>query len=169
MTEEQILKKLTKLAGEDGYHAKEWEKAQKQLSVYYGYTDEQWEDKMKRENKEREKSYQIGREKAKRIKEKHDKTRADLRKLIEAKGVSDITKNIARFGREQLNMCKDEEEYHHLPEYDDLHTDVKKYKKEVMGKAKRDVEYHQKEKKEERDKDRLKGFLQLKKDVEKVL
>lgn len=171
LTENQIINRMKQDTKPSEHHVKKLRDAKRDLKKFQSLTDEQWKSKMKRENKKRQKHTEESNVKSDKIKVKHDKTREELNKILNTKGISSITRNIVKFGIDQLNLCKSEEENTFFPKYDELFTDVEVYKKEELSNAKRDVQYHQKEIQDEikRGKERLKLYLQLRKDINRIL
>ena len=171
LTEKQIINRMNQDTKPSEYHVGKLRSAKRDLKKFQSLTDEQWKSKMKRENKKRQKHTEERNVKADKIKAKHDKTREELNQVLKTKGISNITRNIAKFGIDQLNLCKSEEENTFFPEYDGIFTDVEVYKKEELDNAKSELQYHQKEMQDEikRGKDRLKTYLQLKKDINRIL
>lgn len=171
LTEKQMINRMKQDTKPSEYNVKKLEAAQRDLKKFQLLTDEQWKSKMQRENKKRQKHTKDNNIKADKIKAKHNKVREELNQVLKTKGISSITRNIAKFGIDQLNLCKSEEENTFFPEYDGIFTDVEVYKKEQVDTAKHYVQYHQKEIRDEikRGKDRLKTYLKLKKDINRIL
>lgn len=157
---------MMKDAESSEYHTNKLNHAKKEIKKFQSMTMEQWERKMEYENQQNKKRNNEFKNKAIKLKKKHDGTRKDLEKILQTKGISTITRNIVQFGIDQLNIVEDECK----PYVYDLIANEYFYKKENIDNAKHDIQYHQKELREEikRGKERLKLYLQLRKDINRI-
>ena len=167
MTEDEMKQRVKEIAEEESWHKKRLSESKDRLKTYKSYTDDDWLRKMELVNNEREEYNIESREKANRIKNLHDRARKDLQKILDDEQADEVSKNIAEFGIDQLNLCKSEEE----PYIDELITDVEQFKKDTINETKRSIQYHTRELKEEieRESERYEAYIKVCEDADRIL
>lgn len=166
LTEDQIRQKIIESGENDvGWHQTELTKAVEEKVDILNRTPEQWETAWKAHEKKREADNKCQIRDAKKIADRHNKVKEDLEKVLHA-DVDDFTKTIAKYGLEQLHVTE-----HECEPYLDDPIPLEKYKYDIVSHNLRDIEYHTKEKQkaEERLKERVEGYITLRKDLDRVL
>lgn len=163
-TKEEILEKIK---DDSTYHETNLEKSKKQLEEYKNFSHDDWMNLMKKENEAIVKSNEKSIKKANKIKKIHDKTKADLILVMNGSD-DDITKNICKYGLEQLERV---EKYDCEPYISELHNYLIDFINDKIDSTKRSIKYHTDEmiKQEERNKERVEGYLNLISNVERIL
>jgi hypothetical protein len=164
MTEEQILKALE----EDfsvNWHARELAEANTEIIRLSKLNDDDWamEWELYKNNIQISNAKNI--EQVTKKQERDFKVIAELQKVVDAKDISDFTRSVAKFGLDQIELCKTEREV-----YQQEVLPPKKLKASKLANARRDIKYHTTELAEakQRARDRINFYKQLRKDLDKV-
>jgi len=164
LTQEEIIEKLKESSD---YHVKNLKKAKDLLEKYKRYSSEDWRKLLEKHNEK------IIRENKRRVDEasilryKHECARKDIQKVL-AVTKDTVTKNVLRFGIDQLERVRTEEEAW----LEDLYTGgVEEFKEEKLETVKHDIDYHTKEKAEQerRNRERVICYKKLIEEVDNVL
>ncbi len=167
LSEEEILKRLQRYdKSEIEYHKTELVKAQNKLLELKQMSDVDWTVSRTLEIAKIQRQNQKNIKEANTLKKLHEKTYADLFKILSSPKSTEITKNIVKYGVEQLNLVASET----VPYITEVPS-LEKHKEDRLNHLNREINYHTEEldKAEGRAKDRLVGFLTLKKEVEEIL
>jgi len=165
LTEEQIKQKLTENSSIK-YHEAELKKAQILVKEFDSRTEQEWKSLWEQSEIERKKDNKERIAKGRCLAQRHKKVREDLQTIINTPNTNEITKNIAKFGIQQLDLVQhDTEPYIIGP------SSLKEFKEDAVKSAKRDVETYirELEAEKERTADRLASYERLKEDVDRAL
>ncbi len=165
LTEEQIKKKITEDSS-ISYHKKELANAKKLVKEYTVRTEEKWKTLWEESEAKRIKHNEESTAKCKAMSERHLKVRKDLELILQFPHSDEVTRNIAKYGIDQLNLVKDETEPFIIGP-----SSLEQFKEDAIANAKRDIIYHTKELEEtqERVTGRLAAYERLKQDVDNAL
>jgi hypothetical protein len=157
LTEKQILERLS----EDdsvNYNIEAQAKAKADCELFAKRSEEDWRKAWELNEIERVKSNNESAKRTKKIADRHDKVMSDLKHLYISDKIHPLTKNIIKFGIEQLNLVKDEGKPFIIP----AHT-LEEYKEIYIESAKKDLAYHNRELKEakKRQNERLQAYKDL--------
>ena len=162
LTEKQIEQRLI----EDGQHDIDYQneeliKAEKEAEAISKRTEEEWQTLYVAAEKEKVEGNNKRTIEAQAMKVRHTQVQKDLEKILEA-NVHTITKDIVKFGIDQLKLVEDETEPY-IQEPITLHKFIEETKKANAW----NLSYHEEKlaKATKRAKERLKLYRQLKKDV----
>jgi len=167
LSKKEIIKTLTK-SDDDSYNNQALKENKIKLKKYLSMTDDAWKKKMKQENDGIKQGNTKQIKKTILLRNKHNQVRQDLNKILKSPDARDVTKSIAKFGIEQLNVA---EKYDCTSYITPTHKKWKRFKSNTIYETKRSIGYHTKELKEEteRNKGRLEAYLELAEDVDKIL
>jgi hypothetical protein len=166
MTEDGIKSALEKETL-NNYHVKEYIKATSLLDKYTNHTStKDWIRMMNQENAEIRKNNNESIKKAKAKQKLHAQVEKDL-KVIMNYSEFETSRNIAKFGLDQLKAVEDECEPYHTNEW----KSWKSFKDDKLKGVMRDVDYHEKESKVEHEREvgRLQAYKDLCDDVDAIL
>ena len=168
LTEQQILAKLESERKSDcEWHDKGLKEHTRKLAKYNKMSDVEWIALFKKENKKIRTQNSKYIKEAKAIADIHNKAIKYLQDVLSNNSVSDITKNIVKYGLEQLELVKSDREPYHK----DLLKSPKELKRTKIKDANWEFEYHTKEitKSKQRTQERVELYKQLRKDIDMVL
>jgi hypothetical protein len=165
LAEEQIKERLQNDYSVT-WHEEELNKANKLVTELAKRTDEQWKKIWEESEAEKVKHNEKSIAEKKVMAERHLKVRQDLETVMTYVNADEITRNIAKFGIEQLDLVKSETEPYILGS-----TPFKQFKLDCIQSAKRDVDYHTEELKEHKERvtERLTAYKRLRKDIDEAL
>ena len=165
LTEEQIIKRIIESESID-YHLERFERSKEELLEKQSRSDGQWKKDMKRENENIRQRNDEWAGEAQRIKEIHKRVKIDLQKILDS-DAKEISKNVVKFGIEQLEVVKSDCK----PYKDEIWEDVKSYKANVFKSLIWDIKYYSKElaKTKKRNRERLQFYLELQEDINRIL
>lgn len=167
MSQEELEKKLRTNAQKCSYAKKKLASLKHTLRIYEHRSDVVWKREMDKENERRKKSNDDERKKVAAMKKRHLKTVKDLTELRD-EATSDVTKEIAKFGIEQLDRVKSEWK---RPYIQSMLTSIDSYKQEMIADTTQMISSYEKEVEGEKDRsvDRYHSYMKVKLDVEKIL
>jgi hypothetical protein len=167
LTEKQIIKRLSADGKRDvNWHKRELAKAKKKAEILKNRTEEEWH-KIWMENENRKKTdneESIARKIV--MKKRHTQVKEDLEHILENTMIDEVTRNIVKFGLEQLKLVEREcEPWIEEP------ISFEDYRKNELSHNTRDIKYHTEEmaKAESRMKGRIESYQRLRKDVSMIL
>jgi hypothetical protein len=166
LTEKRIEQRLI----EDGQHNIDYQneeliKAEKEAEAISKRTEEEWQTLYVADEKEKVEGNTKRTIEAQAMKARHTQVQKDLEKVLES-NVHTITKDIVKFGIDQLKLTEDETE-----PYIQEPVTLQKFIAETKKANAWSLSYHEEElaKATKRAKERLKLYRQLKKDINAVL
>jgi len=166
LTEKQIEQRLIE-DGQQGieYQHEELIKAEKEAEAINKRTEEEWQTLYVTAEKEKVEGNNKRTIEAQATKARHTQVQKELEKILES-NVHTITKDIVKFGIDQLKLVEDETE-----PYIQEPVTLQKFMAETKKANAWNLSYHAEElaKATKRAKERLKLYRQLKKDVNAVL
>lgn len=163
LTEEQIKKKIEENERQTvNYHQKELKKARKELKRLNVLTEKEWLVEWNKAEKNRIENNNHSISITKKLKDRHNKVRNDLEKILASSKISKITRNIVKYGIDQLNMVQSECE-----PYTYKNRPLRLFKSDKVKSASRDIVYHTKELVEakKRMRKRIYEYSRLRKDL----
>jgi hypothetical protein len=165
LTEEQIKDALRKDFDID-YYKKEIVNAKKLVKELAARTDDEWKKLWEVSETEKVKHNEKSIAERKIIAERHSKVRKDLEAIVAYANSDDTTRNIARFGIQQLDLVKHETEPYIIGP-----TSFLQFKADIITHAKKNIGYYTEEyeKAEARAKDRIACYERLRKDIDEAL
>ena len=165
LSEKQIIKRLRE-NDSNNYHQEELAKAKIDAKSIEIRSEHVWKALWKKSEAEKKKANQQSILEANKLKERHEKIRADLEILRDSSEASEVTKKIAEYGINQLHITESDCEAYIIES-----LSLEEYKAKILKSNKWNLEYHAKEqvKSEHRTKERLETYLQLRKDLDMLL
>jgi len=167
LDEKQIRAKLEKDMKHDlAYHQNGLAGAKELQAKTMKRKQTEWEAEAEAERKTRKEHNDKAIQEAQIKKRRHEQVTKDLKTILENPDVSEITRNIARFGLQQLDTVKSECE----PYLDDVVFTWKQYRAEREKSVKWDIEYHTKELKETKARwdERLEALNEVLTDIKRL-
>jgi hypothetical protein len=166
LSEEQIKKKLVESEqSEINYHQKELNKAKKKCRTLATKTNKEWLTLWLTDDNKREEENKKSVVRANKLSDRHERVRDGLNRILASDKVHEVTKSIAKFGIEQLDLVvADGEPYIREP------ITLEGFIKEAISSSKRDIKYHTEElaKAKQRGQERINLYARLKEDIRSV-
>lgn len=164
MTKEEMLDIFEKNA-KNPYYKRELAKAIAEREKLTKLCDAEWKEKMENANKKEKEYYDKANAERRKIREGHEKTRLWLSGLLTC-DISEVTKNIVKYGLEQLKTV--EREYEADINEPTLCNNVSDFSGTNLKEAQRHIDYCKKEliKERERETERLQIYKRILEDVE---
>ena len=167
LPEKEIIKRLGKYDKDSvEYHKKELVKANQKMKRITKYTPRKWksefvEYKLKMENGNKQAILNME-EKERR----HIPIVRDLQHILDSTETGETTKNIAKFGLQQLKLVSNDYKPYTTPFLENLDE----YKNMILRSVGRDVKYHAEElaKADERGRERVQSYKELRSDLDKL-
>lgn len=158
MSEEPIIKRLKENA-ESSYYNKALKEANTKIERLCSMSDEQWKIMMQKDNTEKMKYCEETNKERIKIREGHVKVYNELTNFL-IKDISEVTRNIVKFGLEQLDLVEDDYKEYPAPA---LFEDVEEFKRKVQ----KDIDYYKKKLVEDRKREmeRMKVYKEILKDI----
>ncbi len=148
------------------YHKRELKNAKKLKTILANRTEEEWKKLWETQEAEKAKDNNESLAASQVEASRHFKVRQELVTVLASTQASEITKNIAKFGIDQLDLVQ-----HETEPYIQEPTTFEAYKNEAITKNNQDIDYHIKELAEAKIRvaDRLAAYDRLKKDLCDIL
>jgi hypothetical protein len=165
LTEEQIKERIAKDSSID-YHQKELENALAEQCKIAVRTAEEWQKLWKKEDDRRTKANLKYLDEANSMAKRHLMVHQELAAVLASPEIDEVTRNIAKFGIDQLDLVSDECKPYHIES-----VTLKDFEKNAISENTRDIEYHTKElaAAKKRTQERLEMYDRLRKDLDSVL
>ena len=163
LTEKQILERLTQdLEKETSYHKKELRKATKEVKRLGTRNETEWKRVWQSEEKKKRTANKRSVEEADKNRERHERIRFELLRVLASDKAHKITKNIIKFGIDQLDLVKSD-----CTPYIQEPITLEKWIRSQIDQNTRDIDYHTKELAEakERTTERINLYKRLKEDI----
>lgn len=166
LSEEEILRRLSNDSSVE-HHQEALKKANQESKAVSNRTTEAWKKLWKQSEAEKTESNNNSIAKAESIRLRHNAVKSDLQKIFVSSKVSETTKNIAKYGIDQLNTVHD---YDCKP-YVSEPTSFEVFVQQQRANNLRDISYHTKEleKAKDRVKERVETYKRLREDVNLIL
>ena len=163
LTEEQIMKRLSQdTKNEVSYHKKELVKATKEAERLATRTETEWKRVWQNEERKKRTANKRSVKEADKSRERHEQIRSELLRVLVSDKAHEVTKNIIKFGIEQLNLVKSD-----CTPYIQEPTTLEKFIRSQIDRNVRDIDYHTKElaNAKERTTERVNLYKRLKEDI----
>lgn len=161
LTEEQILQRLTEDSSAS-WNEKELNKAVEESKRLATRTTKGWKVAWQKEENKKRNANKRSVEEANKMRKRHEQICGDLLKVLASDKAHEVTKNIAKFGVEQLDLVASD----CLP-FIQKPIALKDFMKDCIQKNARNIAYHTEElaKAKQRTEERVNLYKRLKEDV----
>ena len=162
MSKEAILQRL-KENTRSPYYTKALKEANTKLKNLNSMSDKQWETMMQDVNAKEMEYYEETNTEHKKVREGHIKVQGDLTNFL-TKDISDVTRNIVKFGLEQLDLVKGDYGEYPVPT---LFENIEEFKRKTLEEVYKDIEYYKKEGIEDRKREteKMKVYKEILEDI----
>lgn len=165
LTEAQIRERIAKDGQSDiDWHKAELDKAVSEMKTIGVRTETEWKALWQASEKHKKAHNALSIAEAEKIADRHEGVRKDLLKIVDS-DVDEFTRNIAKYGLDQLKLTQSECEPFL---YESMTLD--EFKGNKTRENVRDIEYHTKEmaQAQKRVNERVQAYMTLRKDLDKV-
>ncbi len=165
LSEKQITEKIREHGQHEiQYHQKELANAD--IENLRKRTEAEWRTAWLENEKAKQKSNQDSIIRKEKVRLRHTQVGTELRRILESPKAHQFTKDVAKFGLDQLDVASSDCE----PYIQESET-LTQFKLNTFKHNEWNINYHKEElaKAEERTRERIKLYLQLRKDLDKVL
>ena len=145
MSEKAILQRFKENA-KGLYYDKALKEANTKIEKLKFMSDEEWKTMMQGDNTEKMEYYEETNKERTKIRDGHIKVQNELTNFL-TEDISDVTRNIVKFGLEQLCLVEDDYGEYPIPV---LFENIEEFKKMTLEKVYKDIDYYEKELVEDR-------------------